>query len=247
MKLRIFYLKWISANILGWLVALSASRWMLSQGISPAYGILFVWFAILSVQFFMSLVIRSVWKFVIILGMNALGMVTIAPVVVPAFTEFNGLNERTAGLLLFLVFFGAVYGIFTGAPLAVLISHQNAQDAAANRLYRQVISKENAKRERAKKRDLRRSAVNISRLERTHLMGQFRKILAAAGLPAGPQDSFGEDVDPAVKIGPVELTSGDTYDNDLLTPVDEAAVETAVQSRASEKLENTAEDVVEEG
>ncbi len=242
-----FYLKWVIANILGWLVSLSISKWMILQGIQSSYGILLVGFSILAVHFFMTLEIRSVWKFVIILGMNALGMVTIAPAVVPSFIELNGLNERTGSLLLFLVFFGTVYAVFTGAPLSVLISKQNAEDQAADRLYRQLQSKQNAKKKRAEARNLRRSALNIARLERSHLMGQFKNLLAGSGQTIEPGDSFGEDMKPEDGIGPVELKQGDTFDNDLLVAVDERAVETAVMSRSSEKLTGGADDVVEEG
>lgn len=242
-----FYMKWVGVNILGWLVSLSISRWMILQGIEPSYGILLVGFSILAVHIFLTLEIRSVWKFVIILGMNALGMVTVAPAVVPSFIELNGLNERTWSLLLFLVFFGAVYAIFTGAPLSVLISKQNAEDEAANRQYRQMQSEAEAKQKRGEARNLRRSALNIARLERSHLMKQFQRLVAGLGGVKETEDSFDEDMRPGDGIGPVELRQGDTFDNDLLHPVDEEAVESAVLSRSSEKLTGGLDDVVEEG
>lgn len=248
MKPGKFYAKWMIANVLGWLVSLSISRWMIDAGIQPSIAVLLVSFSILAVQFAITLEIRSVWKFVIILGMNAIGLVTLAPAIIPSFIELNGLNERTGALLMFLVFFSVVYAVFTGAPLSVVISRQKAEDDASGRLLRELLSKDHARQKRTEARNLRRSALNIARLERIDLMKRFKLLLDRMGRDPGMVDNFDEDIQPNTTIGPVELKQGDTFDNDLLEPVREQEVEAAVLNRASERLiKDPCDDIVEEG
>lgn len=240
MKFGSFYAQWVIAHILGWLLALSISGLLVPLGFSMWSSLVLVIFMLTACQIFIALPIRSNWKYVIIFAMNAVGCFSIMPAAAPIFVVMSGMKGSIAETILFLAVMGTVYGAFTGAPLVVLISRQNAEDEAAERAKEDLLRKQEAKHLRAHNRSVRLSAVNMARAERLYRLSRINAFLARKDRSSG--DDFGEDLSPEAVPGSVELPLGDTFDLDIPD-----IPEDSIRSRYGERLLAPDDETIEDG
>jgi hypothetical protein len=128
----VFYIRWITANVVGWFAATSIAGTIGLSGVPVETLSLIAVLILMAFQYYILIPIRSVYKYPAWLFMNALGFTTaILPAGVPINDMLTGASGRYVYIVTFLLVFGFMYGAITGLLLAVIANSKGYYELRA--------------------------------------------------------------------------------------------------------------------